>query len=159
MDATCPGAGDSLDVEVSQKSGGWKKAFSGGEAGHKVYSIDLDKIMAQNSVGRYDYAVKIALKGKAVLNKLHVRSWFQHNAMAAPHLMPGANVVKVEARQPGGLAKGAADADLSLPRRAEMDRRHPKYPAHRQEEWGDLPRGSGSKRKVAAECRPDPTLW
>src|SRR5207249_596551 len=49
----------------------------------------------QASVGRHEYTLKIAIKGQAVLHKMHLRSWFQHNAMAAPHLMPGANVVTV----------------------------------------------------------------
>ncbi|HEY7423813.1 MAG TPA: hypothetical protein VH682_06160 [Gemmataceae bacterium] len=105
LDVTCPGAGDSLEVEVSQKSGAWKKVFSGGEAGRKEYRIDLDGAVAQASIGRYEYTLKIALKGKAVLHKLHARSWFQHNAMAAPHLMSGANVVKVEVANEEALQK------------------------------------------------------
>src|SRR5262249_25056811 len=45
------------------------------------------------------------LKGKALLHQLHVRSWFQHNAMAAPHLMPGTNVIKVEVANEEGLTQ------------------------------------------------------
>src|SRR5262249_14090014 len=37
----------------------------------------------------------IEIIGKTVLKQMHLRSWFQHNAMAAPHLMPGANAIKV----------------------------------------------------------------
>src|SRR5262249_1170008 len=37
LDATCAGAGDGIDVQVSEKSGSWKKAFSGGDVGRKVY--------------------------------------------------------------------------------------------------------------------------
>jgi hypothetical protein len=95
LDAECPGAGDDLEVEVDQKSGGFQSVFRGGEAGRKTYRVDLDRAVAQPSVGRHDYRLKIAIKGKAVLHRLHLRSWFQHNAMAAPHLMPGANVVTV----------------------------------------------------------------
>jgi len=95
LDAQCLGVGDSLVVEVDRKAGGWKKVFDGGEVGRHEYRVEFDSAVAQASVGRHDYTLKIEIKGQAVLKRLHVRSWFQHNAMAAPHLMPGANVVKV----------------------------------------------------------------
>src|SRR5262249_52930652 len=41
LDATCPAAGDAVEVEVNQKAGGWKKAFGQSEAGRKVYAVDL----------------------------------------------------------------------------------------------------------------------
>src|SRR5262249_25902620 len=109
LDATCPGAGDAIEVTVDQKAGDWKKALSATEVGRKVYAVDLDGSVAQPSVGRHEYTIKIDLKGKAVLHKLHLRSWFQHNAMAAPHLMPGSNAIKVEFATAETLAK-----DLTL---------------------------------------------
>jgi hypothetical protein len=95
LDAQCPGAGDGIAVDVDQKSGGSKRLFVGGEPGRKEYRVEIDSVVAHASVGRHEYTVKIEIIGKTILKQMHLRSWFQHNAMAAPHLMPGANVIKV----------------------------------------------------------------
>jgi hypothetical protein len=61
---------------VQQKSGAWKRVFIGGEVGRKDYRFELDSGVAQPSVGRHEYTLKIEILGKSVLKGLHLRSCF-----------------------------------------------------------------------------------
>lgn len=96
LEADCPGNADAVEVQVDQASGGRLTVLQTKESGKKTYSANLDKAVVRSRSGRYEYTVKIGLKGKAAVGKIHLRTWFVHNAMAAPHLLPGKNVVKVE---------------------------------------------------------------
>ena len=96
LEVDCPGAGDAVAVEVDQAPGPWLKALQTTEVGKKTYRVELDKAVVRAGIGRYEYAVKIGIQGHASVGKMHLRTWFMHNAMAAPHLMPGKNVVTVE---------------------------------------------------------------
>ena len=167
-DARCARDWDGLEVEVDQKSGGSKSVFRGGEAGRKQYCVELDGAVAHAGVGRHEYTLKIAIKGKAVLHKMHLRSWFQHNAMAGPHLVPGANVEHPKKRR-SRVARDKGHLPETTPlwrgvphplyrESAEMGRSHkgPRAPGH--EERRDVSRGIAPDREVAADARPDPAI-
>src|SRR5690606_19951110 len=81
-------------VEVSDSHGKWREVAKVQET--KVETVSLDKLVVKANVGRYGYGVRIRLEGNATLKNQYLRTWFQHNAMAAPHLEPGKNVVTVE---------------------------------------------------------------
>jgi len=87
---------DSVEVHVDQHGGGWQKLFTGGRPGEKLYRVPLDRAVARSGVGRHQYNVRIVLGEQSTLKNMYLRTWFQHNAMAAPHLMPGKNNVTVE---------------------------------------------------------------
>lgn len=104
LEATCTEAGDAVEAFVSVDNGKvWAPVLSGKDSGKKEYKGVFDKDVAKAATGRHDYQVKLALKGKAVLHKILLQTIFSHNAMAAPHLMPGKNKVTLTA---------AAGADL-----------------------------------------------
>lgn len=103
FEADCPGDADTIEVEVDQAQGGWVKMAPTKDAGKKIYRVDLDKAVVRANIGRFEYAVKIRLAGKTALNKMHLRTWFVHNAMAAPHLMPGKNSVVVDVANEAAL--------------------------------------------------------
>ncbi|NQT36451.1 MAG: hypothetical protein HQ581_03125 [Planctomycetes bacterium] len=87
---------DAVEVHVDQHGGGWQKLFAGGRPGEKQYRVPLDRIVARSGVGRHEYNVRIVLGEDSVLKNMYLRTWFQHNAMAAPHLMSGENNVTVD---------------------------------------------------------------
>jgi hypothetical protein len=87
---------NTVDVHVDQHGGGWQKLFTGRRPGEKLYRVPMDLVVARSGVGRHQYNVRIVLGDKSTLNNMYLRTWFQHNAMAAPHLMPGKNNVTVE---------------------------------------------------------------
>ena len=95
FEADCPKEG-AIEVHVDQHGGGWQKLFTGGRPGDKLYRVPLDRVVARSGVGRHQYNVRIVLGERSTLNNMYLRTWFQHNAMAAPHLMPGKNNVTVE---------------------------------------------------------------
>jgi hypothetical protein len=96
LEADCAAKDDVLMVEVDQPQGGWQKVLEIQGANEKVQVAELDKAVARSNVGRQDYTVRMTLRGKPQLRRMHLRTWFVHNAMAAPHLMPGSNHVTVE---------------------------------------------------------------
>jgi hypothetical protein len=95
FEADCAKEGG-LEVHVDQHGGGWQKLFDGGGPDEKQYRAPLDRVVVRSHVGRYEYNVRIVLGEGDVLKNLYLRTWFQHNAMAAPHLMPGQNKVTIE---------------------------------------------------------------
>jgi len=97
------GKGDTVEIHVDQHGGGWHKLFAGGRPGEKLYRVPLDRVVARSGVGRHQYNVRIVLGEDSTLNNIYLRTWFQHNAMAAPHLMPGKNNVTVEVAGGDGL--------------------------------------------------------
>jgi hypothetical protein len=108
FEATCPGEGDSVALFASRDGKQWTEVLVAKDAGKKEYAGDLNKIVVNSGVGLHAYQIKFALKGKAVLSKFLLQTCFTHNAMAAPHLMPGANKVTVtvanaDAGKNGGL--------------------------------------------------------
>lgn len=104
---TCPGDGDTVTLSVSRDGKQWTEVLVAKDSGTKEYAGSLDKTVVNAGAGLHDYQIKLAWKGKAVLNHYLLQTWFTHNAMAAPHLMPGHNGVTVSAANPEALA--AAD--------------------------------------------------
>jgi hypothetical protein len=102
FEATCPGEGDRVEVSVVSKKQ-TTPITTAGDSGKKVYTAELDKAVVTPQVGQHEYALKFKLTGKATLNNLCLRTIFVHNAMAAPHLMPGENKVTFTAGDPDAL--------------------------------------------------------
>lgn len=102
FEATCPAAGDRVDVAAGV-DGKWTTILTAGEAGRRAYAASLDKVVVRPQVGRHVYELRFTLGGKAVLHHFHLKTVFVHNAMAAPHLMPGTNRVTLTAADPGAL--------------------------------------------------------
>lgn len=99
FEATCPGAGDSVEVAVCVEKG-WAPVLTAKDAGKKEYRAEMDKMVVRPSNGRHTYQLKLKLNGKATLHRLHLKTVFTHNAMAAPHLMPGKNRVTLTVANP-----------------------------------------------------------
>lgn len=105
FEASCAGEGDSVTLFVSRDGKQWTEVVTAKDAGKKEYAGDLDKVVVNPSVGLHAYQIKFALKGKAVLNKFLLQTYFTHNAMAAPHLMPGKNKITVTVANSDTLKK------------------------------------------------------
>jgi hypothetical protein len=82
----------------------WTEVLAAKEPGKKEYAGDLDKIVVKPAAGLHAYQIKFVIKGKAVLNHFLLQTYFTHNAMAAPHLMPGKNQVTVTVANADALA-------------------------------------------------------
>ncbi len=102
FEATCPGEGDSVTLSVAV-DGKWTEVLTAKDAGKKAYVAEFDKVVVRPNQGRHACEVKFKLGGKATLERLHVKTVFTHNAMAAPHLMPGKNGVTVTVANPEAL--------------------------------------------------------
>jgi len=99
FEATCPGEGDSVVVSAGTDKTKLNPLFTGKDPEKKQYQAVLDAETMKKEkaeVGNHLYFVKIALTGKTVLHHFYLRTAFQYNAMAVPHLMPGKNKVTVE---------------------------------------------------------------
>ncbi len=92
FEASCPAAGDGVEVSVSV-DGKWHRVMTAGDPGRREYRASLSRFVVRPSRGRHVYQLKFAIQGKAALHRFHLRTVFVHNAMAAPHLMPGRNNV------------------------------------------------------------------
>lgn len=93
--ATCSGEADAVTLSVSRDGKAWTDVVTAKESGKKDYVGNFDKVVVNPAVGLHAYQVKFTLKGKAVLNQFLLQTYFTHNAMSAPHLMPGKNNVTV----------------------------------------------------------------
>jgi hypothetical protein len=97
LQAECPGDGDAVAVAASTDGGKrWTDVAKAADKGVKDYVAVLDGAV-EPKVGRHEYQVRFRPAGNAVLKEFNLRTIFTHNAMAAPHLMPGANQVTVTA--------------------------------------------------------------
>jgi len=95
FEASCPGGGR---VEVAASvDDAWRALLTAEKAGRQEHHASLDKVVVRPSRGRHAYRLRFRLHGAAELHRFHLRTIFVHNAMAAPHLMPGANRVTVTA--------------------------------------------------------------
>ncbi|MDD4888500.1 MAG: hypothetical protein PHU85_01090 [Phycisphaerae bacterium] len=56
----------------------------------------------QTPIGRYDYLLRVTLDAGAALSTVDVATWFQHNPLVMPTLLPGTNKITVS----GKLAPG-----------------------------------------------------
>ncbi|MEX1098070.1 MAG: hypothetical protein WED34_18655 [Planctomycetales bacterium] len=102
LDVDLASADSAVTVEVTDARGQWQPVPLEGLA--KVQTLSLDKHVVRANRGRYEYGVRIRLEGHhTALRRQHLKTWFQHNAMAAPHLMPGKNRVTVEVAEEAGL--------------------------------------------------------
>ncbi|MBI3830825.1 MAG: hypothetical protein HY291_14990 [Planctomycetes bacterium] len=110
FEATCPGEGDAVTLSVSRDGTQWTEVVAGKEPGKKVYAGSLNAVVVNSEAGLHAYRIKFALKGTAVLNHYLLQTYFTHNAMAAPHLMPGKNQVTVSVAKADTLA----GADLKV---------------------------------------------
>ncbi|MCW8132485.1 MAG: hypothetical protein KIS92_19210 [Planctomycetota bacterium] len=104
FEATNAGEGDSVAVSASVDGAQWTALAASTEAGAKLVRVPLDAVIVKPNVGLHAYQLKFELKGKAVLNHFYARTYFQHNAMAAPHLMPGKNTVTLTVKDGAALA-------------------------------------------------------
>jgi len=102
FEATCPAEGDSVEVSVTVDKSA-TPMLTAKDTGKKVYTAEFDKIVVRPNQGRHIYELRFKLNGKAVLERLYVKSVFTHNAMAAPHLMPGKNNVTFTVANPESL--------------------------------------------------------
>jgi len=110
LQATCPGDGDSVSVCASQDGKQWTDITVAKDAGKNECAGDLNKVVVKPTVGLHAYQVKFVIKGKAVLNQFLLQTAFTHNAMAAPHLLPGKNIVTFTC----GNAEALKTASLKL---------------------------------------------
>ena len=92
FEATCPAPGAGVEVSVSVDNR-WQQVTTAGERGRREHRASLSRFVVRPSRGRHAYQLRFAIKGKATLHRFNLRTVFVHNAMAAPHLMPGANTV------------------------------------------------------------------
>lgn len=101
FEATCPAAGDSVELSamVDKK---WTPIITAKEKGKQEYRESISKVVVRAARGRHKYEVKFKVNGNAKLNNLHIKTVFTHNAMAAPHLMPGKNRITVAAEEAKG---------------------------------------------------------
>ena len=95
FEAVTPSADDKVELSVSTDGKQWKTVDVIKDATSGVSTGSLDSVVVKGPVGLHAYQVRFALKGKAVLKHFYLSTVFTHNAMAAPHLMPGKNQVKV----------------------------------------------------------------
>lgn len=105
FEATNGADGDSVAVSASADGKKWTPLATAAETGTKLTRVVLDPVIVKRSPGLHAYQVKFELKGQAVLNHFYVRTYFQHNAMAAPHLMPGKNKITFAAKNGDALEK------------------------------------------------------
>jgi len=103
FEATCPGAGDRIDV-AARVDGKWTSVLTADQPGRHAYRAALDKVVVRPRRGRHAYDLRFAPRGKAALRRFHLKTVFTHNAMAAPHLMPGRNRVTLTVANPEALA-------------------------------------------------------
>ncbi len=102
FETATPGAGDVVEVSASLDGKQWTAiAATNASAGRS--QVELDQIVVKRQVGLHAYQVRFALKGKAVLKRFYLSTVFTHNAMAAPHLMPGKNNVTLTVANPETL--------------------------------------------------------
>jgi hypothetical protein len=92
LEATCPTAGDAVEVSVTVDKH-WTPILTAADRGTKQYRAELDKVVVRSNAGRHTYELKFKIVGKATLDHFHLQTVFTHNAMAAPHLMPGKNQI------------------------------------------------------------------
>ena len=103
LEADCPGAGDRVEVSAAV-DGKWTPLLTAADAGVTDYRVSLDKVVVRPTRGRHEYQVRIKPAGKASVKRLHLKTVFTHNAMAAPHLMPGANRVTLTVADASALS-------------------------------------------------------
>ena len=104
--ATCPAEGDVVTLSVSRDGNQWTEVAAAKNPGKNEYAGQLDKVIVNACVGLHAYQIKFALKGKAVLNQFLLQTYFTHNAMAAPHLMPGKNNITVSVANADAVKDG-----------------------------------------------------
>ncbi len=105
FETTCPTAEDTVTLSVLGAKKKWAVVSATQDAESKVFRAKLDSLVAKARAGIHSYQVKFELKGKAVLNHFYLRTWFTHNAMAAPHLMPGKNKIALAVKNADALSK------------------------------------------------------
>ena len=105
FEVTCADDGDAVELTASADGKTWAPILSANEKALKRYKGDLSSVAVANTTALHNYQIKFELKGKATLKGFYLRTNFQHNAMAAPHLMPGKNVVSLEVANADVLAK------------------------------------------------------
>jgi len=104
FEADCPGAGDGVEVSASV-DGKWTPLLTAADRGAGDYRVSLDRVVVRRTIGRHEYQVRLKPIGKASVKRFHLKTIFTHNAMAAPHLMPGANKVTLAVANPQALAE------------------------------------------------------
>jgi len=104
FEADCPGAGDGVEVSASV-DGKWTPLLTAADRGAGDYRVSLDRVVVRRTIGRHEYQVRLKPIGKASVKRFHLKTIFTHNAMAAPHLMPGANKVTLAVANPRALAE------------------------------------------------------
>jgi hypothetical protein len=105
FNATTGVAEDSVEIFVSTVKGKEKSIFKSNEIGEKQYKVDLGAVIVRPTTGLHEYTLRFAINGNAKLNKFYLRTIFTHNAMAAPHLMPGKNNVTLTVGNANDLKK------------------------------------------------------
>lgn len=100
FNATTVAAEDSVEIFVSTPKSKDKSIFKSNEIGEKQYKVDLSSAIVNPTTGFHEYTLRFAINGNAKLNKFYLRTIFTHNAMAAPHLMPGKNNVTLSVGNP-----------------------------------------------------------
>ena len=91
--ADCPTEADSLKVLV-EVDGKWQNLAVANKKGLNEYTFPINQVV-RGPVGRHTYRIKFSAVGKSVLKNIYLKTIFTHNAMSAPHLMPGKNKVTV----------------------------------------------------------------
>lgn len=98
--ATSAAAEDFVEVFINSKKAKNVSVFKSNEIGEKQYKVDISAQIVQPTTGLHEYKVKFVLNGNAKLNNFYLRTIFTHNAMSAPHLMPGKNNITLSVGNP-----------------------------------------------------------
>lgn len=105
FNATSSAPEDFVEVFVTSKKGANVSVFKSNETGSKQYKVDIGGQIVQPTTGLHEYSLKFVLNGNAKLNNFYLRTIFTHNAMSAPHLMPGKNNITLSVGNPDVLKK------------------------------------------------------
>jgi len=103
LEAACPAADSRVEVAAAA-DGKWQPILTASRRGRHEYRASLDKVVVRASRGRHTYELRFRVHGGAALERFHLKTIFVHNAMAAPHVMPGANEVTLTVADPASAA-------------------------------------------------------
>ncbi|PCJ56914.1 MAG: hypothetical protein COA79_17400 [Planctomycetota bacterium] len=95
LNASCPTDADKISVSVAVKGDKWMPVFTSSKKGDHQFKADFANKIAKGGMGYNKYKLKIDIVGNATLKNIYVRTVFVHNAMSAPHLMPGNNKITI----------------------------------------------------------------
>jgi hypothetical protein len=95
FETAAPADTDVVEVAASEDGKQWTPVAVTKDPATSRFKGSLNATVVKGPVGLHAYQVKFTLKGKVALKRFHLGTVYTHNAMSAPHLMPGKNKVTV----------------------------------------------------------------